>query len=164
MSWKATSQTNILHRPKANMEPKKWPLEKEHSFTHYFLGSDLVFGGVFEEGTLASPWKTFWVSLGDWCFTFASILLMDDILQLLGTSRGNYYPLRPSNELFLLHFFKLFTYFCWGSKNLCESSHESVTNLICCRSQESGGERLGKTMHLFGGSLSWWHLILMLDV
>ncbi len=161
MSWKATSQTNILHRPKANMEPKKWPLEKEHSFTHYFLGSDLVFGGVFEEGTLASPWKTFWVSLGDWCFTFASILLMDDILQLLGTSRGNYYPLRQSNELFL-HFFKLFTYFCWGSKNLCESSHESVTNLFYLQEPRIWRRKAGKDHASFGRFFEL--VLLMLDV
>ena len=39
---------------------KNDPLRKGSSFTHYpFLGSDLVVGGVFEEGTLASYEKHF---------------------------------------------------------------------------------------------------------
>lgn len=88
MLWKATSL--IFPRSKANMETKKWPLEKGKLFynllhTIHFLGSDLVVGGVFEEGTLASYEKHFeFLSVVDVSRLRAYwvILLMDHILPL----------------------------------------------------------------------------------
>ena len=54
---------------------KNDPLKKGSSFTHYpFFGFRFNYRRCIWGRNTCILWKTFWVSLGGWCFTFASIL------------------------------------------------------------------------------------------